>query len=136
MSDLVALLDRPDTVVAVVGATDHPAKYGGIIYRDLRAKGVTVRAVNPYRDTVAGDPCWRSLADLPEPPTIVNIVVPPTRTLAVLEECSRLGLKAVWIQPGAADDEVRRYVAEQGFDAVVDACIMVPPRPRSVGPTR
>lgn len=83
---MVALLDGPDTVVAVVGATDHPAgvhreesargtgitaappgklKYGGIIYRDLRAKGVTVRAVNPYRDTVAGDPCWRSLADLP-----------------------------------------------------------------------
>ena len=126
MNTMVALLDRPDTVVAVVGATDHPAKYGGIIYRDLRAQGVTVRAVNPYRDTVAGDPCWRSLADLPEPPTIVNIVVPPTRTLAVLEECSRLGLKTVWIQPGAADDEVHRYLEESDLDALVDACIMVP----------
>jgi len=133
VNDIVALLDRPDTVVAVVGATDHPAKYGGIIYRDLRAKGVTVRAVNPYRDTVAGDPCWRSLADLPEPPTIVNIVVPPTRTLAVLEECSRLGLKAVWIQPGAADDAVHRYLDESDLTALVDACIMVPHLTRTPG---
>lgn len=131
--DIVALLDRHDTVVAVVGATDHPAKYGGIIYRDLRAKGVTVRAVNPYRDTVAGDPCWRSLADLPETPTIVNIVVPPTRTLAVLEECSRLGLMTVWIQPGAADAAVHAFLEDLGFTALVDACIMVPRLTRTAG---
>jgi predicted CoA-binding protein len=160
---MIALLDMPETVVAVVGATDHARvrsddgplgsgvdpeagrhltgsgphrsglKYGGIIYRDLRAKGVTVRAVNPYRDTVAGDPCWRSLADLPEAPTIVNIVVPPTRTLAVLEECSRLGLMTVWIQPGAADDAVHAYLEDLGFTALVDACIMVPRLTRTAG---
>jgi predicted CoA-binding protein len=126
VDDLVALLDRPGTVVAVVGATDHPAKYGSIIYRDLRAKGVAVRAVNPYRDQVAGDPCWRTLSDLPEPPTIVNIVVPPARTLGVLEECTRLGLKRVWIQPGAADEAVAAYLEEHDLDALVDACIMIP----------
>ncbi len=126
MNPIVDLLGRPDTVVAVVGATDHPAKYGGVIYRDLRAKGVTVRAVNPYRDSVAGDPCWRELADLPEPPTIVNIVVPPARTLAVLDECARLGLRTVWIQPGAADDEVYQRLEEGDFDALADACIMIP----------
>lgn len=131
-SDTVGLLDDPDTIVAVVGVTDHPAKYGNIIYRDLRDKGISVRAVNPYRETVAGDPCWHSVGDLPEPPTIVNIVVPPRRTLEVLAECSRHGLHTVWIQPGAADDEVRRFVAEHGFDAVIDACIMVPP----ISPTR
>jgi predicted CoA-binding protein len=131
VNDIVALLDHPDTVVAVVGATDHPAKYGGIIYRDLRAKGVTVRAVNPYRDQVAGDPCWRSLADLPEPPGIVNIVVPPTRTLAVLAECRDLGLKTVWVQPGAADSAVYEYLNSEGFDYLADACIMVPTLTRS-----
>ena len=128
---MVDLLDDPDTIVAVVGATDHPAKYGGIIYRDLRAKGIAVRAVNPYRDVVAGDPCWRSLADLPEPPTIVNIVVPPTRTLQVLDDCATLGFKAVWIQPGAADDDVYRRLEEGEFEAITDACIMVPPVGRS-----
>jgi hypothetical protein len=130
MNDIISLLDRPDTVIAVVGANDHPAKFGNIIYRDLRAKGLAVRAVNPYRSTVAGDPCWHTLGDLPEPPTIVNVVVPPARTLAVLAECVRLGLRTVWIQPGAADDEVRRFVAEHDLDALIGACIMTETGPR------
>ena len=133
MSGMVDLLSDPGTIVAVVGATDHPAKYGGIIYRDLRAKGIAVRAVNPYRDVVAGDPCWRSLADLPETPSIVNIVVPPARTLQVLDDCVALGFKTVWIQPGAADDAVYVRLEEGGFDAITDACIMVPHIDRAHG---
>jgi len=122
------LLARPDAVIAVVGATDRPSKYGGIIYRDLKAKGYRVLAVNPYRDTVDGDPCWKSLADLPEPPTIVDVVVPPGRTLHVLDECAELGYSNVWIQPGAADDAVRRRAADLGLNALIDACIMVEAR--------
>jgi len=122
------LLSRPDAVIAVVGATDHPSKYGGIIYRDLKAKGYRVLAVNPYRETVDGDPCWKTLADLPEAPTIVDVVVPPGRTLGVLDECRDLGYRNVWIQPGAADDAVRTRAAEYGLNALIDACIMVEAR--------
>lgn len=131
MVDLIDLLNRPGTVVAVVGATDDPRKFGNRIYLDLRGKGIEVRAVNPGRDTVAGDPCWPSLSALPEPPTIVDVVVPPARTMAVLDECERLGLKAVWIQPGAADGAVRSRLAEGGFDALVDECVMVEARHRT-----
>jgi hypothetical protein len=130
---LADLLDRPDTTIAVVGATENPHKYGNIIYHDLKSKGFTVFAVNPYRDQVDGDPCWRSLASLPEPPTIVDIVVPPARTLDTLRECVDLGLRNVWIQPGAADATVRDFVAEHDLDALVDACIMVRARKLPTG---
>jgi len=126
---IAELLDDPGTTIAIVGATEHPSKYGNIIYRDLKGKGFRVFGVNPYRDEIDGDPCWRSLADLPEQPTIVDFVVPPKRTLGVLEQCLELGLKRVWIQPGAADAAVRDFVAEHDFDALVDACIMVRARP-------
>ena len=126
--DIAALLREPGSTVALVGATDHPSKYGNIIYRDLKSKGYRVFAVNPYRDTVEGDPCWRTLTDLPEAPTIVNIVVPPKRTLAVLEECETLGYRNVWVQPGAADTEVRKFLEDHDFNALVDACIMVQSR--------
>ena len=78
---VVDRLDLPDPLIAVVGATDHPGKYGGTIYRNLKAKGYRVAAVNPLRDTVDGDPCVPTLMDLAETPDIVNIVVPPTRTM-------------------------------------------------------
>lgn len=130
MTDLAALLADPATTVAVVGATDNRTKYGNEIYRDLRAKGYRVFAVNPGRPTVEGDPCWPNLGSLPEMPTIVNIVVPPDQTLAVLGEARDLGLRTVWVQPGAADEAVRRFVADEGFAALIDACIMVRTRPR------
>jgi predicted CoA-binding protein len=125
MTDIAKLLDAPGTTVALVGATDNKSKYGNIIYRDLRRKGFKVFAVNPGRESVEGDPCWASLADLPEKPTIVNIVVPPQRTLRVLDDCEELGLDNIWIQPGAADAAVRKAVVDKGFNALIDACIMV-----------
>ena len=125
MPDIAHLLQEPDTTVAVVGATDDRSKYGSIIYRDLKAKGFTVYPVNKTRATVDGDTAYASLHDLPEPPTIVNIVVPPTETLGVLETARGLGYTNVWIQPGAENGAVYEYLDQHDFNALVGACIMV-----------
>jgi predicted CoA-binding protein len=128
MPDLTDLLHDAATTIAVVGATDRPGKYGGIIYRDLKAKGYRVFAVNPSRSTVDGDPAFPNLAALPEAPTIVNYVVPPPTTLRVLRHARRLGLHRAWVQPGAGDEAVRDYLGDHGFDGVVGPCIMVESR--------
>jgi hypothetical protein len=131
MNDPVSTrLGLPDPLIAVVGATDSPGKYGGTIYRDLKAKGYRVVAVNPLRTTVDGDKAFKSVSDLPEAPDIVNVVVPPRRTMHVLEQVASLDDVAVWIQPGAADAEVRERIAELGIPALIDACIMVETRVR------
>ena len=121
---------RPDPLIAIVGATDAPGKYGGIIYRDMKAKGYRVVAVNPTRPTVDGDPTVARLSEIDEPIDIVNVVVPPPRTLRLLDEIAALDDVAVWIQPGAADNAVRERVAELGIPALIDACIMVQSRAR------
>ena len=129
MSDPVSTrLDLPDPLIAIVGATDNPAKYGNKIYLDLKSKGYRVVAVNPGRSTVDGDQAFKSLADLPEEPDIVNVVVPPVRTMRVLEDAAAIDGVAVWIQPGAADQAVRERVGELGIPALIDACIMVQAR--------
>ena len=88
-------LELPDPLIAVVGATDRPGKFGGKIYRNLKGKGYRVVAVNPGRATVDGDEAFGSIADLPEPPDIVNIVVPPPRTLRVLDDVAEIDDAAV-----------------------------------------
>jgi hypothetical protein len=128
MDDFAALLTDPGTSIAVVGAGDDPAKYGGRIYRNLKAKGFRVLAVNPSRDTVDGDPCYSSVADLPEPPTIVDFVVPPRVTLAVLRQCLEVGLRRAWLQPGAEDAAVLVYAEVNGFTVRAHDCIMVKTR--------
>ncbi len=127
---VLARLALPDPVIAIVGATDSPGKYGGKIYRDLKSKGFRVVAINPGRDTVDGDPAFGSLADLAERPDIVNIVIPPAATLKLLDEVAEIPDVAVWIQPGAADAAVRLRVAELDLLALIDACIMVETRAR------
>ena len=125
MNPVAAALLDPNSTIAVVGATDDPGKYGSVIYRDLKGKGFTVYAVNPGRETVDGDPAYGTLVDLPAPPTIINLVVPPSVSLTILAEAKELGYDLVWLQPGSSSPEVRNYVESNGFDHLIDACIMV-----------
>jgi len=131
MDTISTLLNEGDPVVAVVGATDNPRKYGNVIYRDLKAKGFRVYPVNPNRVTVDGDPVFANLAQLPEAPDIVNFVVPPTRTLRILKQAKELGFTTVWVQPGAENEDVLDYLEEHDFDYLANACIMVRARVRS-----
>ncbi|RDA95066.1 hypothetical protein CP533_2117 [Ophiocordyceps camponoti-saundersi (nom. inval.)] len=74
---------------------------------------VTVRGVD-YA-TVA------SLSALPSPrQTAVSIITPPAVTRAVLDEAKKLGVPAVWMQPGSFDDAVLDVaLAEGAFETVV-----------------
>jgi predicted CoA-binding protein len=133
MKDIAALLHDDGTTVAVVGATDNPAKYGSVIYRDLKRKGFVVYPVNPNRPTVDGDTAYPDLASLPEAPTIVNLVVPPDQTLDVLQEAKALGITNAWVQPGAESPAVLRFLQDEGFAYLANACIMVRSRLKSPG---
>lgn len=133
MKDLTPLLSEPGTSIAVVGATDHRGKYGGIIYRDMKSKGYPVFAVNPNRSTVDGDRCWPTVKDLPEKPTIVTLVVHAEDGLDVLEDCAEAGLRNVWVQPGASSPELIETLEQGDFEWLADACVMV--RSRASAPT-
>ena len=125
MKDILELLALPQTTIAVVGATDNPSKYGYVIYRDLKRKGFKVYPLNPHRSSVDGDPTFSSLDGLPEPPVIVNFVVPPEVTARILKRCLELGLTNVWLQPGAESPENLRFLQHNGFNYLAHACIMV-----------
>ena len=131
MDPITALLYESDPVIAVVGATDNLNKYGAIIYRDLKAKGDRVYPVNPKRDTVDGDTAYPDLGSLPETPDIVNLVVPPQRTLQVLDKAEQLGIENIWVQPGAEDKAVMDRLQSGSFQYLANACIMVRARAKT-----
>ena len=131
MNTISTLLNEGDPAIAIVGATDNPEKYGNRIYRDLKAKGFRVYPVNPTKGTIDGDTAYADMGDLPETPDIVNFVVPPPRTLRLLARAKELGLTNVWVQPGAENDEVLAYLADNDFDYLANACIMVQSRRHS-----
>ena len=85
-------LDRffaPRTV-AVIGASDSEGSASAMNYRMLRAwldpRGVEVFPVNPNREVVAGEACFRSLADVPADIDVAIILVGAGAAEAALDD--------------------------------------------------
>ena len=79
--------------VAFVGATEDLGKFGGRCMRlliDFGFKG-EIYPVNPKRSGIFGLKCYPSLADLPQVPDHVGIVLPSAGIPAALEGCVALG---------------------------------------------
>jgi predicted CoA-binding protein len=128
MQDIAEMLRDPDVTIAVIGANNHPEKYGYVIYRDLKRKGFKLFPINPKTAEVDGDRSYARLSELPETPSIVDFVTPPPVTLKILVECLTLNLKNVWLQPGSESPEVMEFVQENNFNYLANACIMVESR--------
>lgn len=109
---------------AVVGVSNDPSKYGHIVYHNLKDKGFTVFAVNPNVSKVGEDPCYPSLAELPEPVDGAILVVPPPVTDKVVAQAADAGIKRLWMQPGAESEEAIRFCEDRNMGVVHDACIM------------
>lgn len=126
--DFTPLLASRSARIAIIGATDNLEKYGSIIYRDLKARGYQMLAVNPSRETVDDDPCYPSLRDLPARPDIIDFVVPAYVGLGVARTAASLALNNVWLQPGAESSELIEFLEGSGLDYDYDSCIMVSAR--------
>ena len=119
------LLADTTTTIALVGATDNPGKYGHTIYHDLKSKGYTVWAVNPTRPTVDEIATYATLADLPERPDIVNVVVPSHIGIDIARQAKDLDYRNIWFQPGAENTEIVDYLESHNFTFLAGPCIMV-----------
>jgi len=128
-AEIRARLATPtQTHVAIVGATDTPGKYGGIITRDLLAKGFQVLPVHPRAAAVAGQPAAPSVSEAEGPIHIVNFVVPAGIGRSALADIDASDVDCVWFQPGSFDAALVAE-AEQRFRYVIAGpCIMVEAR--------
>lgn len=122
-------LSRPTW--AIVGASRDRSKYGNAVYRDLRAAGYRVFAVNPTAGEIEGDPVWPTLSALPERPDVVDFVTPPAVTERIVDEALRLGIARLWFQPGAESPAALARARAAGT-LVVTACAMTERRRRRV----
>ena len=118
-----AMLDKKNWVV--VGAHPNPEKFGNKIFKKLQKYGHHVIPVNPVYDEVDGVPTIPSLKDVKEPFDCVNVVVSPKRAMNVVKEAIEMGVKYIWFQPGAFNEEVIDYAESNGLEVVFHACVLV-----------
>lgn len=111
--------------LAVVGVSRTGSKFGNAAFRDLKAKGYRVFPIHPNAATLEGEPCYRSLKELPEPVGGVLIVVPPAAAEQVVRDAAEAGIKRVWLQQGAESLEAIRFCQDHDLTVVSGECILM-----------
>ncbi len=111
---------------AVAGASQDRAKYGNKCLRCYQQHGRDVVAIHPREIELEGVPAYASLAVVPERPEAITVVTPPAVSLRVVEEAAHLGIRHVWLQPGAESEAVLARTAELGLDVIAGGpCLLV-----------
>jgi predicted CoA-binding protein len=111
---------------AVVGASADRAKYGNKVLRCYLQHGRDAVPVNPKDATVEGLAAFKSLAEIQPKPDAVSIITPPKVTEAVVEEAARLGIRHVWMQPGAESDAAIARAKALGLHVIAGGpCLLV-----------
>ena len=121
-------LKNKENLIALVGASNDPKKYGNKILLDLVSKGYDVVPINSTGDTIAGIKSYKNVLDLKESPSIINFVVPPKIGFEITKELVENNYDNFWYQPGAESKEISSYLIRNSKNFIDDKCIMVEAR--------
>lgn len=115
--------------IAVAGVSRDPQQAANLIFRKLRDSGHEVVAVNPRAAEVEGVACYRDLKSAPGPIDGVVIVTPADAALAIVEECSAIGIPRVWMHRGAGagsvSDAAVAHCRKSGIRVIAGGCPMM-----------
>ena len=91
----LARLLSPRTV-AIIGASDDPARIGGRPLSYLLAAGFAgaIYPINPNRERVQGVPAFPSISSAPSPIDVAVIALPAAQTVAAVRDCAAKGVGA------------------------------------------
>jgi len=114
-----------EKLIAIVGVSSDPDKFGYRIFSDLLKNGYGVYGINVRGGRLHGQEIYKSLRELPSKPDLVVTVVPPAVTSFTVDECAALGIGEIWMQPGSESEEAVLKAEKNGIKATSGACIMV-----------
>ena len=119
----------PETIVkeaetvAVVGLSNDPEKYSHEVGSYLKEQGYRIIPVNPTEEEVIGERAYDTVDQIPERIDVVDVFLPPEKTIEIAEDAVRAEAKALWLQEGIENAEARRIAEEGGLAYVEDRCM-------------
>jgi predicted CoA-binding protein len=119
------ILNRAKSI-AIVGASPNPNRASFFVGTYLlQSSDYRVYFVNPNASEILGQPVYKSLADLPEVPDIVDVFRKGSDIPSVVDDVLAIGAKTIWVQLGIWNEEAARYAESKGLTIVMDRCIKV-----------
>ncbi|MET4783364.1 CoA-binding protein [Glaciihabitans sp. UYNi722] len=117
---------REAKTVAIVGMSPNAARSSYFVGTYLQqSSDYTLYFVNPNAEEILGQPVYRSLADLPVVPDIVDVFRKGSDIPSVIDDVLAVGAKTVWVQLGIWNQDAAIYGESKGLIVVMDRCIKV-----------
>lgn len=120
---------RSTRTVAIVGMSTDPSRASYFVATYLLSSSCAfeqVWFVNPKGGEVFGRPVYPSLADVPEPPDLVDVFRRVDDLPAVAAEVVAVGgISTFWTQLGLYSEDAARIAAGAGLDVVMNRCLKI-----------
>jgi uncharacterized protein len=120
-----AILDSVRTI-ALVGASDNPARPSFIVTKYLLDRGFDVVPVNPRLAgrTLLGAACYGSLAEIPRAIDMVEIFRSSAEAGRVTDEALALDPlpRVIWMQLSVRDDAAAARAEAKGLTVIMNRC--------------
>tara|TARA_Y100001978_G_scaffold110177_1_gene98315 strand:+ start:900 stop:1367 length:468 start_codon:yes stop_codon:yes gene_type:complete len=111
---------------AVVGASTNRAKYGNKVLRAYLQACRGVIPVHPSAHAVEGIKAFSNLSAITEPLHGISIVTPPEVSQKIVALAINLGVRNIWLQPGAENAATLAIAEQSGVNVISGGpCILV-----------
>jgi len=120
-----AILQNAKTV-AIVGMSPNAARSSYFVGTYLQqSSNYELYFVNPFAEEILGQPVYKSLADLPVVPDIVDVFRKGSDIPSVIDDVLAIGAKTIWVQLGIWNQDAAIYGESKGLTVVMDRCLKV-----------
>ncbi|MCB1927372.1 MAG: GNAT family N-acetyltransferase [Rhodocyclaceae bacterium] len=102
--------------VGIIGASDREGSIGSIVFRNMLDAGFKGRlfAINPNREKVFDQPCYKSVDEVPHRLDLAVIATPAATVPAIVDACGHAGTKSlVILSAGFAESGPRGAALER-----------------------
>ncbi|MEL6287462.1 MAG: CoA-binding protein [Pseudomonadota bacterium] len=115
---------RETRMIAMVGASDNPARPSYFVLKYLLEKGYVVFPVNPRLagSEIHGQLVFADLESIEAPIDMVDVFRPSEAAPAIAGEAVVIGARVLWLQLGVISEEAARIADAGGLAVVMDRC--------------
>jgi predicted CoA-binding protein len=124
-SEIDAFLRRIGTV-AILGLSETPGRPSYNVAKGLQKFGLRIVPVNPTATETLGMRAWPDLESAIQgagPIDVVDVFRRPEHVAAIVDDCIRLKVPALWLQDGVIDEAAAQKARDAGIFTVMNRCM-------------
>ena len=111
--------------IAVVGISANWYRPSYFAAKYMQDHGYQIFPVNPNYQEVLGQPCFPTIASIPEPVDIVDCFRKSEEIVPLAHEAIAKHAKVLWMQLGIRNDDAATIASAAGLDVVMNHCVKI-----------